>query len=258
MRGLGWKQDTHDARDFSAQRLAASPRKFTTPCFRAFRKQRLYQGSASSCVAQALTRVIHIRSLMTDKAAPISSPLYTYLVGRRQEYAGANPASIPPLDDSGMFPRLAMQATRAMGIVRWDDAPYDATKVLDDLDPALCLSAYDQRGMEYYRIDGNRSDQVRDAMLRGFPCLFGMQVDKAFEDWDGSAPIASINGNELLGGHMLAPIEVLPNGDILFDNWWDSWGIDDGLGILSKGLFESDWVGDVYAVKSVPLFGGPR
>lgn len=258
MRALGWKKDAADERDYSTTRLIMGVQaQRETPSLREYRIGRLLQGRAGSCVAQSITRAAHICEVIQsgNPDAPMPSAQFTYWAGRKQEFAGQDPATVPALDDSGMYPRLAMKATRNVGLLKAELCPYDWAKVNEELDPELLRHAYDQRGFEYHRIIvGSRVEQTRDSLLRNRPCIFGIQVDGPFMSVHDDTPISSIDGGDVRGGHMLLALEVLPNGDILFDNWWEDWGFDDGLGILSASLFESDWVDDVYAVHSVPFF----
>jgi hypothetical protein len=92
---------------------------------------------------------------------------------------------------------------------------------------------------------------VAAALKNRIPVTFGIQVDVDFLENAGEL-IESVNQYELQGGHMITVLEVQPDGDIVFDNWWRSWGADDGTGVISKALFGSKWVSDVVMLKSAP------
>jgi hypothetical protein len=257
MTSLGWKKDKRDERDYSTSVLFGQKLRTTIQSEASvlrFRRGRLLQGHAGSCVAQAITRASHICQLARgNDAAPMPSAMFTYWAGRKQENAGLDPASAPPLDDTGMYPRLAMKAVRNVGMLRADQCPYDDAKVNHELKANLLRLAYDQRDFGYYRAFGSRVSAAKDALRRGLGMIFGIQVDEPFTKVSSDAPIHAIDGTRLLGGHMLTVLEVRSDGCIVFDNWWDDWGYDDGLGVLAPELFESAWVDDVYVIQSAPL-----
>jgi hypothetical protein len=272
-RGLGWLEDKPDISDVPIS-LAVGPmgkvRRYlaVAPSLMHLRETRLYQGPYGACVAFTQVRMIHMSLVLQGVAgAPIPSPKYAYYIGRKQEHAGMDPDTCPPLVDKGMYPRLAFEATKKLGFIPWDDSPYGAPLGLHDPDtaattdidtkPSLLVSrdAFDQSGLEWFVLaqsGARRSEVTADCLSSGIPVGFGMDVDTAFLHYKGSEPIKDINPAMIEGGHMMAVLEVLPNGDVVVDNWWEDWGFNDGIGILSAELYGSPWVRNVYGLRACP------
>jgi len=279
IRGLGWRKDRAGVDKpghhlLATHRLTSALPPLASPSLVKFRSKRIDQGQAGACVAFALTRGLQLYYDAAGLTAPMASPRQLYYDGRREEWAGQDPTTVPPLADTGTEPRLMMQATKSLGYVSWDACPYPTdTEVLNDEAemarivaaqpaPELYESAVDQADLDSARVvlmGQQRIQQVADALKNRMPVIFGMPVDQYFMDNHG-ATITTINANAILGGHMLAVLEVRPNGDVLFDNWWgngDQWGSDDGFGLMAGGLFGSSWIDDVYIIKGAPLLETP-
>lgn len=284
---LGYRPDPFDPRDLKLKHLrGASPHHvMESPDHRRFRATRIEQGRAGSCVSFSKTRAINVAQRILVGGAPeYISPRFDYVVGRRQEDAGKQPETLPPLSDSGQQPRASMEGTRRMGIVKWSDCPYPTreepatyvdwktglhrtVELYDDeemdrfVNTPLPLNAihraYDQVGLSYYRLtrgDG-LSAEIREAMLRGYGILIGFHVDQAFMDLSGSGAVDEIDLDHALGGHMTSPLVVEDNGDIISDNWWGpDWGFDDGMFRMTKRCLESLAIIDAFAVRSAPAW----
>lgn len=267
-RRLGYRVDTPDARDRAFEPLFGAPT-VAVPSLLDRRGKRLFQGRAGSCVAFSLTRAVfqsHWAALGREPAC-YASPAFLYGVGRLQEWAGLPPAvPRPRIADEGMRPRLAMSAVRNVGIAPESAYPYtdafasgDPTTVNATPPPEAYEAAYDQRGLEYRRvleIGSARVDAVAAALRAGQPVIFGMQVDMAFMGVRSMQPVDRVDLRQLVGGHMMSVQAVLDDGagDVLVDNWWHDWGGDDGMAVLSRGLFGSALVTDVYVVKAAPWY----
>lgn len=285
-RPKGYRPDHYDPRDLTTTHMMsrAPVALLPKPDQRKFRGARLEQGMAGSCVSFAKTRTINIsHRLQGDMAAPCISPWFDYVNARRQEHTNLAPERQPPLQDVGSLPRLSMEASRKLGIVPWDVAPYptpdkpatDAAghpvRLYNTTEMARFIntqpnlsayqSAYDQMGLLYYRIQENRQARIQaiiKALKAGFAVLFGMSVDKAYEDHTGSDPVSNIDPDNIAGGHMQAILQVEDSEDVaLVENWWGPfWGFDDGFCRMTTELLGSPYVSDVIAVQAVPTFGG--
>jgi len=285
VRSLGWLPDAEDVRDFSADRLFSSaappPRLLDTADLSRFRGPRTYQGPLSACVAFALKRAIRrcdAVAIMTgggdpDTALiPSAAPRFLYYTARQQVYAEMPPPFPAPLD-GGCYPRFAMEAVRKVGFCIEEACPYD----LEDVDaqglvrwvnmmPPLRAfrAAYDQTGFVYQRVYGvgrDRMNLVGAGLRAGYACIFGMPVDRPFCRFTGGGVIDGIDPAQVVGGHML-DVDGFEDGEegeeqvVRFDNWWDGFGDADGKGRMSSALFGSSLIGDVYLIKSVPMFSG--
>lgn len=267
MRGLGWLRDKPDARDFTLETMRAMrvpARSSATPSLRHLRVGRLYQGYAGACFAFALARAIHMSLLVQGEELPaVPSPAFLYWNGRAQEYAGQDPRFVP-ITDKGTYPRLGMKATQKLGFCQWPDDPYDWRDVRTRPPVSAYMNAFDQRDFVYARIDGvgaTRVGQVASALSAGYPVLFGMQVDHAYQDNEGEV-VQRLDPANIVGGHMQVVLDVTEEG-VGVDNWWGGpderpWGRPDGTGMLSHDVFGSDFVSDVYAIIAAPTYSAPR
>ena len=268
-RGKGWLEDARRPEDQPIGALLATyrtARDAGAASVLRFRKRRMYQGRASACVAFALSRAIHtsLASQLEGETAPSAipepSPWHIYYNARMIQHAGKDPKTLPPPLDTGSYPRHAIEAVRRLGFAEWSFAPYNAMLVNERPPNCAFREAFDQSGLNWYVLDehtGVSRSQIVAECLRAkpaIPVVFGMPVDQPLEDWKGPSPISSIDLSLKTGNHMLAVEEVRPNGEILFDNWWEDWGIEDGFGLMTPELFGSSLIRNVYAILPVPTY----
>lgn len=268
--GFGWREET----DVAGARSLVGAIKYpgrargTSPSLLNFRGPRLFQGCFAACVGFSEVRGIYVSNAANDGVAVMPSPKFAYGVGRLQEHVGEDAHEVPPLFDRGMFPGIALRATQRTGFCAWDDAPYGSTLALHDYDnacrtainakptPAEQRAAYDQTGLQWYDLNMPlaRMDQIEDCLDDNsrMPVLFAMRVDKRFLEHRSAEPIRDIDQTEIEGGHMMCGLAVTQQGHLLFDNWWDDWGFDDGLGVLHRDLVNSFLVRNVVALRAVP------
>lgn len=246
-----------------------------------YRGKRIDQGAAGSCVAFASSRNLQLYFASNSMGSDIlASPRQLYYDGRREEWAGKDPATVPPLEDTGTEPRLMMQSIQGLGFVPWDACPYsdDPKVIATQPAPSVYEKSYDQRGLQWAiagEVGRARLARVRQSLQARVPVAFAMQVDEAFMNNHGER-VTRVNGLSLVGGHMLAVLAVLdedliakwkgPLGlpsdvkpdDVLIDNWWglgtgdNGWGTKDGLGVLSSDVFVSTWISDVTLIEAAP------
>lgn len=285
-KGLGWRRNTvNHALDRPAHRMLARKRAALPaqpPLDHAnllnFRGRRIDQGRAGACVAFATARALELGQAANFDAVPVlPSPLQLYYDGRREEWAGQDPANVPPLEDTGTEPRLMMTALEAEGYVSWDTYPYtdDPIAINREPPPNVYAQAYSQRGLDWAVVGDvglARVERVRQALCARMPVIFGMVLDEAFMR-NGGTRITMIDSHRIVGGHMLCVLAVLDaailadfgntlglpadsrEGDVLFDNWWGTgveWGTKDGFGVLSGSLFGGLVVDDVTIFEAVP------
>lgn len=257
MRALGWKRDWNDDRDFKFGEKFGEK---APPGVLSLLEHRLRgwdQRSTSSCVGFALARAIHVSWLVAGHSdAPEPSPAFLYANGRYAEQAGLNPDEATPIDDSGSYPRLVMQAAQRLGVCKVSDWPLDPSNPNRRPSLRAMRNAFDQSNLEYYRIDSSgpqRINDVRVALSKNYPVIFGMVVGDAFMRHDGDEPIDNVG--EPVGGHMMCALAHDDAGVLTFCNsWGPDFGFNDGLGRMTDNLFGSPLLGDVYAVVDVPYY----
>jgi hypothetical protein len=253
-RGLGYKRDrrTNDELVFGAGRPGTL---FDAATIRWTRRGVLDQGPANACVGFAFARALHMGLVLGGEQAPVlPSARWIYWAARRLEYEGSAESS-PLLVDEGAYPRLAVRALQTLGFCPSQSWPYHAGRVNEAPGFRAFQDSYDQRGLECFRIEGTGKERVRQvaaAMRGGFCPVFGMEVDEDFLRHGGPGVIDAIDDARIVGGHMMAALDVTADG-VGFDNSWGaSWGVA-GTGTLSWELFGSAHVHDVYALKVAPL-----
>lgn len=267
---FGWKEEERVAGVLPISKGIVSPGRArgTRPSLKKLRGPRLFQGRFGACVAFSEVRAIYVSLGARGHKQVMASPKHCYAAGRLQEYAGVDPDTIPPLADTGMFPGIALQAVQRVGFCEWSDDPYGSsledhnyrnackTAINDKVSPRVAREAIDQSGAAWFDLGMpiGRIDAIEDCFDVGMPVLFAMRVDRAFTEHRSSQPIARIDQRELVGGHMMLGLAVTSDGHLLFDNWWDDWGFEDGFGILHRDLVESHLVRNVVAAKFIPTF----
>ena len=273
-RAFGWREEDGVAGARSLRTTIGRPgfARGTKPSLRAHRVRRIYQGPYGACVAFAEVRAINVsHRAYGNAAAPMASPKHLYAIGRLQEYAGQPTELIPPLNmigDVGMYPGLALNACRNLGFCSWNDDPYGTpiekhsatgaafADINELVRPIVARNAFDQAGLSWYEIPfpTGRMDAIEDCFAASMPVLFAMNVDAPFLEHRSSEPIKTIS-DETVGGHMMVGLEITREGHLLFDNWWDDWGFEDGFGVLHRDLVESFKFRNAVALRAAPVPG---
>jgi len=245
--------------------LAREAPPLASPSLRHFGHVTLDQGAAGACFAFACAYAIERYYAANGVvAAPLISPGALYYPARRQEWAGADPETVPALEDTGTYPDLGMQALHGVGFVPWsvypyptnEDTLYDPERMAAHVNaqppPSVFAMGYDQKGLEWgvIRESGSaRIEAVEDALRHRLPVIFGAQVDDAFMR-DPSALVQRLDERRLVGGHMLCADHVEPNGEVHGPN---SWGAIARRFRFARDVFGSDLVSDVIVIKAAPL-----
>ncbi len=163
-----------------------------------------------------------------------------YGVGRRIDLPiGA------PLTDDGAMPMSVMRGVSAWGI-RPTQAPShgfntDCTPDVVNANPTLGELEDDAKHMvvgEYVitAIGSERVQQIRAALAAGFAVCFGVDVDDAFEAFDGTSVLGAPDPKKIRGGHWLCAVGYYTDASgrtiVIFRNSWsDTWGQHgDGVG----------------------------
>lgn len=229
-RGLGWRKNLPDPRDYSARARFGAPLRLPGEVtdIEPFVRGILDQGATSSCVPHAFSEAVDTRLRKLGYDPPKPSVLALYAPTRGVELASPD----DPLVDQGSFPRDCASALSTYGLAADADWPWDESKVNDrpPWDVAQKASAF--RVSAYYRIDTfgmSRAQDVANALAHGYPVVFGTQVGRAFEQYSGQGAVQLPGSQaESLGGHMLCLVGyATDNGEIVFrgqNSWGDGWG----------------------------------
>lgn len=246
-RGLGYKPDSLDERDFRYGASAAPalpPVLSKSPDLTSYIGRVRDQGGTSSCVGQALAAAIELTSLACDGKPLHLSARHLYAMAREAERTGL------PLQDEGSFPRLALRAAQARGVVPERSFPFSEDTIDERPPPALSVSAYELRGLSFYRLEaeGNeRLEALDDALRRGCGVLFGAQVSVAYGRNRGE--LVSEMG-PAAGGHMQVLVRGGP-APLVLNSWGTGWG-HRGLCPWDRGFLGGYPLSDIYVVTQVP------
>lgn len=185
------------------------------------------QQLSESCVGHAIMQIVHIRQgamgvSVHKRITPSSMDIYYR--GRASRNGWQN------VIDIGSNPVACLECLRdPMGIVRYEDFPFDPMAVDDPPDPALYRLSVEPAWFGYHWIldDGQDRLATLDALLRsGHPVAVALTVDRGLVRWTPADGPWRFNG-PVIGGHYVPLVSVDSNGD-----YWaaGSWGSGYGLG----------------------------
>jgi hypothetical protein len=209
-----------------------------------------------NCVGHATDGSIETR--LTIVGTPIShrSPVWIYDVARCIERARVNAGipnnKLPPLGDTGSEPSDAWTGISKWGLAAYEDRPTSDETANNEPRLGLVESASDVILTGAYRINDTGAARIiamKTALANGFPIAIAVQVDTAFEEWDGKNPLGAPNLNSILGGHYVyvCGYDTLANGTTIFNgpnSWTDQWG-DAGFWIGNESFIAG--ATDIYA-----------
>lgn len=251
MKHKGWKQNSVDDRDnlYGVHRLTGTAGVVTLPeeiDLSSYVYEVFHQGQTSSCVGHALAQAIRIRQTqLLSKIVEKPSPLFIYALARQNESA---------LDrDEGCMPRSALKALMKLGFCSERCWPLKQETLFTMPSATAFQDAYDHRFVGgYYNLLGNstqsRAQQIRIALYYGYPVVFGMQVDEAFEDYTGG--ISARPTGELLGGHMMCLLGYGPGYFRGVNSWGENWG-ENGFFRITEDIASWKLASDFTAIQTV-------
>ena len=248
-RGLGYKPDAPDARDHVYGKTGAplSGSILREPDVSAYIGRVRDQGATSSCVGQALAAALEIHSAVRGEPRNLSAS-WIYQVARERE----RPNYRGPLQDDGSYPKNALEAAKARGILAEKNHPFDVEAINKRPSPADAHLAYDARGLAYAQIEATgeaRIEQLSDALRRGFGVLFGMDIDAAYMRSEGDV-VKGMGAPS--GGHMQCVLAVTDSTVRVLNSWSTSWG-DRGLVDFDRAFFADAALSSLMVVREVPL-----
>lgn len=251
-KGLGYIEDKDDARDFSTKALFGARRTVLSEvtdlegCVPLIADQ----GSTGSCVGQAIGGAIDTRLRKTGRwTAPLTSRQAIYTIGRALDRF----APKEPLVDDGTRPRMAMKGLKQWGVpteVKW---PFDESKINDELPWDVLQEASANIVTAWWRIPSLGKERIEDmcqALGNGYPIVFGVKIDEAFQELSGPKPVEGFDKKALVGGHMMFVVGYKTvNGVRIFrcvNSWGTGWG-DKGFFNANESMFRE--ASDLYVIQ---------
>ena len=233
--------------------MAARPRRRLPPAhsLRPLMPGALNQGRLGACVANALSNA-HLYQQARQSGPPFQpSRLFIYWNARYTE--GTTGV------DSGCTVRDAIKSAVREGVCDERLWPYRVTR-FDETPPVEAFrSAQYHQALRYSRVGQN--DDLKHALVEGFPVLVGIAVYESFESQEaaktGDVPMPDPNAERMLGGHcvLLVGYDDRRKKWELQNSWGASWG-DDGYFrlpydyLLNPSLSSDFW--DIRLVEVAP------
>lgn len=251
-RGMGWIQDTPDARDRTAHALLGALRNLPPEAtLEMFVRRIRNQHEMSCCVGMAIAMAIDIRLKRMGYTTPEPAPLPIYASARELGLADEN----DPLIDEGSSPRLAMKGVRELGVMAEADFPLDASNVNEKLMWGHRQKASQFRITAWYRITSEGMSRVADicnAIAQGYPVVFAAQIDQPFTVHTGRENVSVYNPALHRGGHYMCIVGYKTvNGRVIFriaNSWGEAWG-DFGYYYAEDTWIAADTINDVYVIQ---------
>ena len=201
------------------------------------------QGSTSSCVAQAAAKCIEI-SMRLAGHPMTASRRAIYAMGRVR---GGDMAF--NLSDVGTIPSAAVTAMDDWGIVPETAWPWSEASIDEPLPWDLLQSASSAKVTGWEKLQPTE-ESVKHALASGYPVMFAMDVDDAYESYAGGV-YEGPNG-QVLGGHMQSLVGYDGETMHVLNSWGTSWG-EKGLSRVSTSfLFAARGGTDFYALEAAP------
>ena len=227
---LGFRPSPHDHRDWPLERLGVDPRA-SIPLEVSYEGlvDEVFEQSGPSCVGEATARAWHLRARIQGEPAPCyPDALAVYALARAAEFIDAS----RPLEDSGAFPRCALQAVSECGVVArgtWQDPTR-----LRRPDWAALRASADRRVVRYARLW--TAQDARSALAAGHPVLVGIDCDESFLDYSGGV-WAGMTG-PAVGGHAVAAVGYRAGAIRIVNSWSTGWG-EAGFGWLADSVINA-------------------
>jgi len=208
------------------------------------------QTITSACVGFAIARAIDIRARITGVHLAYPSARAIYGLARMKEAS-------TPLLDVGCQPSLAIDALQSFGIVGEDRIGFDDARINDPMPWDVFQAGADARLAGAYRLTssgGQRLEEIRAALAHAYPVVFGMQVDRSYENLLGDPTWHGMLGPSL-GGHMQCVINDphAPPDAFTIAGSWSGWGYGNGLARVGADYLAGGNATDFYVITIAPM-----
>jgi len=252
-RKFGWKPDLPDHRD----KLMKFPRVKKDQENQILSKVDLRdnlppiydQDKLGSCTAQAIAAAYQYDEMKQgNKDEFIPSRLFIYYNERDAEHDADK--------DAGANIRDGIKSINSLGVCPESMWPYDISKFTVKPPKECYVNAVGHKSLEYHRLI-QFSAQIKQALLAGFPVIFGISVFESFMSEDvektGMVPMPK-NDEKLLGGHavLLVGYDQEECYWICRNSWGEKWG-DKGYFYLPYEflLKEKKLASDFWVIKKI-------
>lgn len=203
------------------------------------------QGHLGSCTANAIGFCYHYDELKQNESSPFQpSRLFIYYNERNME-GHTN-------EDSGAEIHDGVHCINTIGVCSEDSWPYDITKYTEKPAETCYENAKEHRTVCYRAVEQN-IDQLKAALIAGFPVVFGFTVYSSFEGDDvaktGIMPMPK-DGEQILGGHAVALVgfDDIRKVFIVRNSWGEGWGDKGYFYMPYEFIKNSDYASDFWTI----------
>lgn len=210
------------------------------------------QGNLGSCTGNGVAKIIHFdllnkHSHLVDKFFT-PSRLFIYYYERLLE----GTVNI----DAGAEIRDGIKVANTYGVPSEDLWPYDIAKFNTAPSKEAVDEALQFEAIEYRWIDNTNKQLIVNALLEGYPVVFGFRVFESFESdivtRTGVVPMPR-SGEGILGGHCMVIFgySVLYDAFIFANSWGTAWG-QHGYGrIPAAYLTNPEYASDFWIINTI-------
>lgn len=244
----GWKKDTYDDRDLKVK-FSKKPEDLPVKIDlrKDFGDEVYNQGELGSCTANAICAafIYDQKKQKLEKFNP--SRLFLYFNERNMEGT--------PDYDSGATIRDGVRCINTQGLCEESLWPYEISKFTEKPSDNCYIEAKFHKCIKYRRISKDL-DQLKTALYKGYPFVFGFNVYESFESssWDPSKQIMPVpeEGESILGGHAVCAVGYSDNKKcfLIRNSWGSDWGIG-GYFLMPYEFMVSENCEDFWIVETV-------
>lgn len=243
----GWTKDALDARDFVFQPKAIKlppsvdlRPQFPVPCYD--------QGQLGSCTANAIAGALEFDQVkQKQKQTPFTpSRLFIYYNERSMEGTIKS--------DAGAQIRDGIKSVAKLGAPPEKIWPYTPSKFATKPDTTASITALLYTATSYAAVK-QTSAILKQALVAGFPVVFGFSVYESFESDEvaktGVVPMPK-KGESIIGGHAVLCMGYDTLGRFIVRNSWGTdWGIDGHFLMPAAYITNPALASDFWTINSV-------
>jgi C1A family cysteine protease len=248
-RGLGWKPDIPDARDFRYSIAAPIPLPMVIDLRPQFARIPIFdQKTSSSCVAQSASAAVSYLWMKQGIPHQIASRLFIYYNTRVME----NTVN----EDSGVMIRDAIKSLAAFGVPDEQLWPFILTKIFTKPSEQAYAEALKHQVLKYERVSQTETD-METRLAEGFPIIGGFTVYDSFMSQEvaktGIAKMPDLRRERANGGHaiLLCGYKQKSRQFIVRNSWGTEWGSLGHFFMPYDYFLNSDLADDFWTVEFV-------
>lgn len=251
-RVYGWKRDTTSTRNnilYHQFLIPSHQSAIQSVNLRSMMPPVYDQGKLGSCSANALACCYEFDQMKQKEPNPFCpSRLFIYYNERRCE-GHVN-------TDSGAELKDGVECLANIGVCEESSWQYDVTKFTEEPPSSCYTTALNHLCTSYRKIEQSQQ-QIKQALIEGYPVVCGIMVYEGFESQNvsqtGNVPLPNTSTEKLLGGHAVVLTSFNDStGTFGFRNsWGEGWG-DKGYGTLPYSyILDQNLAGDFWILIQV-------